>query len=142
MFQLSGRLLNIIASVFQFLNMGFAKALEALTVYRLGVLVGLRSAAFAGRVHTTLTRTTRLTSPPYSALPKPACMYTCGRAMDVALANVDCRIAQVHEVDLHSIFYCEIAQLRSSVAKEGSMYFNRAYYRLGESLKMSRDTQA
>ncbi len=32
--------------------------------------------------------------------------------MQEALVNFDCRIAQVHEVGSHSIFYCEIQDIR------------------------------
>lgn len=53
-------------------------------------------------------------------------------AMDEALVNFDCRITQVHEVGTHSIFYCEILDLRQGSAQEGLVYFNRAYHRLGE----------
>jgi flavin reductase len=63
-------------------------------------------------------------------------------AMDEALVSFDCRVAQVHEVGSHSIFYCEIVQLRSTVAEEGLMYFNRAYHRLGEGSKMPSETPA
>ncbi len=52
-----------------------------------------------------------------------------------ALVNFDCRIAQVHEVGSHSIFYCEILAIRHGAADEGLVYFNRAYHRLGESSK-------
>lgn len=52
-----------------------------------------------------------------------------------ALVNFDCRIAQVHEVGSHSIFYCEIQAIRHGGADEGLVYFNRAYHRLGESSK-------
>ncbi|MDU9031236.1 flavin reductase [Pseudomonas mediterranea] len=52
-----------------------------------------------------------------------------------ALVNFDCRIAQVHEVGSHSIFYCEVLAIRHGGADEGLVYFNRAYHRLGESSK-------
>lgn len=50
--------------------------------------------------------------------------------MEEALVNFDCRIAEVHEVGSHSIFYCEILKLRQGAAEEGLVYFNRAYHRL------------
>lgn len=49
-----------------------------------------------------------------------------------ALVNFDCRIAQVHEVGSHNIFYCEIQSIRQGGADEGLVYFNRAYHRLGD----------
>lgn len=52
-----------------------------------------------------------------------------------ALVNFDCRIAQVHEVGSHSIFYCEIVEIRQGDAEEGLVYFNRAYHRLCEGSK-------
>ncbi|WP_295470852.1 flavin reductase [uncultured Pseudomonas sp.] len=52
-----------------------------------------------------------------------------------ALVNFDCRIAQVHEVGSHSIFYCEIQDIRHGGAEDGLVYFNRAYHRLGEASK-------
>lgn len=56
-------------------------------------------------------------------------------AMLEALVNFDCRIAQVHEVGSHSIFYCEIQDIRQGGADDGLVYFNRAYHRLGEASK-------
>ncbi|UFH51023.1 flavin reductase [Pseudomonas sp. KNUC1026] len=52
-----------------------------------------------------------------------------------ALVNFDCRIAQVHEVGSHSIFYCQIQGIRQGGAAEGLVYFNRAYHRLGDASK-------
>lgn len=57
--------------------------------------------------------------------------------MDEALVSFDCRIAQVHEVGSHSIFYCEILALDHGIGDEALVYFNRAYHRLGESSKAS-----
>lgn len=59
-------------------------------------------------------------------------------AMDEGLVNFDCRIAQVHEVGSHSIFYCEILAIRQGGEQEGLVYFNRAYHRLGETSKTLR----
>lgn len=56
-------------------------------------------------------------------------------AMLEALVNFDCRIAQVHEVGSHSIFYCEIQEIRQGGADDGLVYFNRAYHRLCETSK-------
>jgi len=55
--------------------------------------------------------------------------------MDEALVNFDCRIAQVHEVGSHSIFYCEIQGIRHGGADHGLVYFNRAYHRVCEDSK-------
>ena len=52
-----------------------------------------------------------------------------------ALVNFDCRIAQVHEVGSHSIFYCEIQDIRHGGADDGLVYFNRAYHRVCEDSK-------
>ncbi|MDT3722437.1 flavin reductase [Pseudomonas oryzihabitans] len=56
-------------------------------------------------------------------------------ALQDALVNFDCRIAQVHEVGSHSIFYGEILGIRQGEASEALAYFNRAYHRLGEDSK-------
>ena len=55
--------------------------------------------------------------------------------MQEALVNFDCRIAQVHEVGSHSIFYCEIQDIRQGGADDGLVYFNRAYHRVCEDSK-------
>ncbi|MCD4867116.1 MULTISPECIES: flavin reductase [unclassified Pseudomonas] len=56
-------------------------------------------------------------------------------AMVEALVNFDCRVAQVHEVGSHSIFYCEIQGIRHGGTDEGLVYFNRAYHRLCDASK-------
>ncbi|NBA94277.1 flavin reductase [Pseudomonas sp. R5(2019)] len=50
--------------------------------------------------------------------------------LDEALVSFDCRIAQAHEVGSHTIFYCEILDLKMGASQEGLVYFNRAYHRL------------
>ncbi len=50
--------------------------------------------------------------------------------LDEALVSFDCRIAQAHEVGSHTIFYCEILDLKIGASQEGLVYFNRAYHRL------------
>lgn len=55
--------------------------------------------------------------------------------MQEALVNFDCRIAQVHEVGSHSIFYCEVQGIRQGGADDGLVYFNRAYHRVCEASK-------
>jgi len=50
--------------------------------------------------------------------------------LDESLVSFDCRIAQAHEVGSHTIFYCEILDLRMGASQEGLVYFNRAYHRL------------
>lgn len=55
--------------------------------------------------------------------------------MQEALVNFDCRIVQVHEVGSHSIFYCEIQEIRQGGADDGLVYFNRAYHRVSEASK-------
>lgn len=56
-------------------------------------------------------------------------------ALDDALVNFDCRIAQIHDVGSHSIFYCEVVQLRQSNPRPGLVYFNRNYHRVGEEMR-------
>ncbi|WP_437880353.1 flavin reductase [Pseudomonas sp. LRF_L74] len=55
--------------------------------------------------------------------------------MEQALVNFDCRIAQIHEVGSHSIFYCEVLRIKQGEAEEGLVYFNRAYHKLCEASK-------
>lgn len=54
--------------------------------------------------------------------------------LDEALVSFDCRIAQAHEVGSHTIFYCEILDLKMGGSQEGLVYFNRAYHRLSSSV--------
>ena len=82
------------------------------------------SGAFANRE---LSMEQRFDSSPWSVL------ETGAPAMDEALVNFDCRIAQAHEVGSHTIFYCEIEQLRIGDSQEALVYFNRSYHRLCES---------
>ena len=53
-------------------------------------------------------------------------------ALDDALASFDCRIAQIHDVGSHSIFYCEVEQMRQGDQRPGLVYFNRNYHRVGD----------
>ncbi|WP_432697353.1 flavin reductase [Marinobacterium sp. YM272] len=53
-------------------------------------------------------------------------------ALDEALVNFDCRIADMHEVGSHTVFYCQIVDARQSGSDEALVYFNRAYHCLGE----------
>lgn len=52
-------------------------------------------------------------------------------ALDGALVNFDCRIAEVSEVGSHSVFFCEVVDMRQSEAKPGLVYFNRNYHPVG-----------
>ncbi|MGB1092459.1 MAG: flavin reductase [Oceanobacter sp.] len=53
-------------------------------------------------------------------------------ALDEALVNFDCRIADMHEVGSHTVFYCHIVDARQSGSQEALVYFNRAYHCLHE----------
>lgn len=59
-------------------------------------------------------------------------------AMKEALVNFDCKIAQVHKVGSHDIFYCEIIEITQGTAEEGLVYFNRAYHKLCDNSKALR----
>lgn len=49
-----------------------------------------------------------------------------------ALVSFDCRIVQVQEIGSHSIFCCEVADVRQhGTAKGGLVYFNRQYHGVG-----------
>ena len=47
-----------------------------------------------------------------------------------AVANVDCTIATSHEVGSHSVFYCEVRQIRHNQAGDGLVWFNRQFHTL------------
>ncbi|PXF31573.1 flavin reductase [Pokkaliibacter plantistimulans] len=53
-------------------------------------------------------------------------------ALDEALVNFDCRISDIHEIGSHTVFYCQIADIRLSGTDHGLVYFNRAYHCLGQ----------
>ena len=50
--------------------------------------------------------------------------------LDGAVASVDCRIVQVTEVGTHSVMFCEAVACRVGEAREGLIYFGRAYHRV------------
>ncbi|MDK2778022.1 MAG: flavin reductase [Pseudomonadota bacterium] len=60
-------------------------------------------------------------------------MGTGSPALDEAVVNFDCRISDVHEVGSHTVFYCQIKDIRIGERAEGLFYFNRAYHKIGES---------
>jgi flavin reductase len=39
---------------------------------------------------------------------------------------------QIHDVGSHSIFYCEVEQMRQGDQRPGLVYFNRNYHRVGD----------
>ncbi|HHJ4500783.1 flavin reductase [Raoultella ornithinolytica] len=47
-----------------------------------------------------------------------------------AVANVDCTISTSHEVGSHSVFYCEVRQIRHHQAGDGLVWFNRQFHTL------------
>lgn len=55
-------------------------------------------------------------------------------ALAGALVNFDCRIVDTHAVGTHSVFYCQVVDIRQREAggNLGLVYFNRAYHRLGD----------
>lgn len=73
-----------------------------------------------------LTSDARFASHAWSAL------STGAPALDEAVVNFDCRIADMHEVGSHTVFYCHIVDARQSGSQEALVYFNRAYHCLGE----------
>jgi len=50
--------------------------------------------------------------------------------LDDAAASFDCRIANVLEVGTHSVFICEVEQIRLGPSRQGLIYFDRAYHRV------------
>ena len=55
-------------------------------------------------------------------------------ALPTALVNFDCDIAQIHEVGSHNIFYCTVRHVLQGESREGLVYFDRSYHRLGDSV--------
>lgn len=57
-------------------------------------------------------------------------------ALSEALVNFDCRIVDTHAVGTHSVFYCQVVDIRRRTAGSGGtlglVYFNRAYHRLSD----------
>jgi flavin reductase len=56
-------------------------------------------------------------------------------ALDEAVVNFDCRIHDIHEVGSHTVFYCQIEDVRIGMADAALVYFNRAYHRLCDSTR-------
>jgi flavin reductase len=48
--------------------------------------------------------------------------------LEDAVAVIDCRIASVHEVGTHSVFFCEVEAVHASGRDPGLIYFDRAYH--------------
>ena len=47
-----------------------------------------------------------------------------------AVANCDCTISTCHEVGSHSVFYCEVKQIRFGNPSDGLVWFNRQFHTL------------
>jgi flavin reductase len=48
-----------------------------------------------------------------------------------AVSALDCEIAAVKEVGTHTVFFCEIKAARTSDARDGLIYFDRGFHRVG-----------
>lgn len=59
-------------------------------------------------------------------------MQTGSPALDEALVNFDCRISEMHDVGSHTVFYCEISDIRLGESDQALVYFNRAYHCLDQ----------
>lgn len=51
--------------------------------------------------------------------------------IDDAMASFDCCITRISEVGSHSIFLCEVQDIRCGNAQDGLVYFNRNYHPVG-----------
>ncbi len=47
-----------------------------------------------------------------------------------AVVSFDCRITDVTEVGTHTVFFCEVVDIQLGEAREGLIYFGRAYHRI------------
>lgn len=50
--------------------------------------------------------------------------------LEEAVVSFDCRVSQFVEVGTHTVFFCEVAAIKSSGAHEGLIYFGRSYHRI------------
>ncbi|SSW65797.1 4-hydroxyphenylacetate 3-monooxygenase reductase component [Achromobacter agilis] len=46
------------------------------------------------------------------------------------VAALDCEVMSMNEVGTHTVFYCAIKAIRSTVGREGLVYFGRDFHRL------------
>ena len=53
-------------------------------------------------------------------------------ALDGALVSFDCRIMHTADFGSHSVFFCEVEAIRQSEARDGLVYFDRAYHGVGD----------
>lgn len=51
-------------------------------------------------------------------------------ALISAVASVDCTISASHGVGSHSVFYCEVRQIRQDQPGDGLVWFNRRFHTL------------
>ena len=49
-----------------------------------------------------------------------------------ALVSFDCAIQEIQNVGTHSIFLCRVLAIQHSEQEESLVYFNRAYYQVGQ----------
>ncbi|MBD1588841.1 flavin reductase [Pseudomonas typographi] len=57
-------------------------------------------------------------------------MHTCAPSLKSAVVNFDCRIKTVTEVGTHSVFFCEVEDVRHGPTTGGLIYFSRNYHQL------------
>lgn len=51
--------------------------------------------------------------------------------LDCAIVSFDCRITNTSTVGSHSIFLCEVQDVRRGTGRGGLVYFNRGYHQVG-----------
>lgn len=57
--------------------------------------------------------------------------------IDDTVVSFDCRIKNTSEVGSHSIFLCEVQDIRCGEAQRGLVYFNRNYHQVGTDVSTS-----
>jgi len=62
-------------------------------------------------------------------------METGSPALAGALVNFDCRIAAIQEVGTHSVFFCDVLDIRRGAASGGLVYFDRGYHHLPQAVR-------
>ncbi|MFV0284332.1 MAG: flavin reductase [Castellaniella sp.] len=61
--------------------------------------------------------------------------------IDGAIVSFDCRINAINAVGSHSIFLCEVQDIRRGAAQGGLVYFNRDYHQVGADVPLVPPTK-
>ena len=63
-------------------------------------------------------------------------LQTGAPVLENAVVTFDCRVASIHGVGTHDVFYCEVVAIRRNDDEEAALlYYNRRYHEVGKVLK-------